>query len=930
MSSILNELAKIFPKNRIKSQWIERIAYSCDAGFYRLIPKAIVLPISNLEIKSLFTLARKWNIPLTFRTAGTSVSGQAITDGILVDLSQHWRMVKTEDNGEKIRVQPGVIGSWANQSLRKHGRKIGPDPSSISSAMMGGILANNSSGMCCGVQHNSYHTLQAIRFMLPSGNEFDTEKKEDYDRFELEENTLFKKLEEQRHKILKNKDLSDKIREKYRIKNTVGYTLNAYLDYEHPLDILAHLLIGSEGTLAFISEAVLNTLPDYPCKATSLLLFSDISDACQAILPLKESKAEAMELMDRASLKAIEHLEGLPVEMKSLPANAAALLIEYQAETEEKLKSLLLEAEPFLKNIVTCSPIVFSQNPEHQAQLWKIRKGLFPAVGAVRKQGTTVILEDVAFPIAHLASAVCDLQELFIKYSYENGIIFGHAKDGNLHFVITQAFHNEDDKKRYAAFIDEMVEMVVHRYNGSLKAEHGTGRNMSPFVETEWGTEAYALMKELKECIDPQYILNPNVIISADKEIHLKNLKPLPVVEQEVDKCIECGFCERLCPSRDVTLTPRQRIVVRRYMAENGKNDDLLKQYQYQGLDTCAVDGLCATDCPVDINTGELVKRLRKENHSAFANKMALQVAKNMAIGEKLARAYLKFGKVVNKVLGSNALYNFSSSLRKAYVPFPLWLKGLESTSKSNTYTSNESDTKVVVFETCIQRVMGGNKKHLTWTDTLQSLCQKSYIQVLMYSNKGQCCSQAFSSKGYTEAASYSANEAVEWLWKSTMEGTHPVVIDTSSCAFSLQHAAHLLTSENKVRLQKLRILDTTAFCAEYLLPRLRIKQKKKSVALHPVCSLEKMKLKGKLLDVAKACAEEVIVPEKAGCCGMAGDRGFFYPELTTGATQLEAEEIKTLNCEGHYSTGRTCEIALTEATGKEYVSLLYLLDEVS
>ena len=930
-------LKQIFPANRIKTRWVDRIAYSSDAGFYRLIPQAIVLPINVEEIKALLFNAQKNKIAVTFRTGGTSLSGQAVTDGILVDLSQNWRKASAEKNGAQIRVQPGVIGSWANTALKKYGSKIGPDPSSIASAMMGGILANNASGMCCGVQHNSYHTLKYIRFLLPSGNEFNTELTADYLRFETEENVLFKKLLDLKGRIHANPDLSAKIRYKYGMKNTVGYSLNAFVDYEHPLDIMAHLLIGSEGTLGFIAEAVLDTLPNLSFKATSLLLFETISEACNAIIPLKNSKAEALELMDRASLKAIEHLEGLPEILKILPKTAAALLIEYQAETQEKLDFLLKSARNVFQSLNTLSPIEFSQDAVHQAYIWKVRKGLFPAVGAIRKQGTTVILEDVAFPIEHLANAVSDLQLLFDKHGYADAIIFGHAKDGNLHFVVTQAFDSNSEIDRYAIFIEEMVELVVHRYNGSLKAEHGTGRNMSPFVETEWGTEAYAIMQDLKKEIDPHNILNPGVIISADKRLHLKNLKVMPYVEEEVDKCIECGFCERLCPSRDITLTPRKRIVVRRYLEElkysNPKKIDtkqLAEQYQYDGLDTCAVDGLCATDCPVDINTGELVKRLRKENHSSFANKTALFIAKNFKTTESIAKSCINIGNGLNKLLGDNTLKNLTSGIRATKLPFPLWINGLKSSSYSGPSRQTESAKKVVLYTTCIHRMMGGNKKQNDFTDTLINVSQKSNIQIVTYNNTGSCCGQAFSSKGFPNAAAYAAAQSISSLWELTEKGKYPVVMDTTSCANTLANSQHLLSFEDKSKLGKIQILDITEFIFEYILPNIKILNKKKSIALHPVCSLEKMKLKGKLIEIAKACADEVIVPQHAGCCGMAGDRGFFFPELTNAATKMEANEIKAASCDGHYSTGRTCEMALTEATGKEYVSLLYLLDEVS
>ncbi|HYH54997.1 MAG TPA: FAD-binding and (Fe-S)-binding domain-containing protein, partial [Anseongella sp.] len=633
-------LETVLPPARIKTRLIDLAAYAPDAGFYYLLPKAVVQPVSEEEIIALFRFSRLHGIPLTFRTGGTSLSGQAISDGILADLSQFWGNIKTEDGGALIRVQPGVIGAMANAHLKKFRRKIGPDPASINSAMMGGILSNNASGMCCGVTRNSYHTTRYIRFILPNGSCYSTENKEDYGRFKAECPDIYGQLAALRDQIKGNPELHRLIRNKYRTKNTVGYSVNAFIDFGEPLDILAHLLIGAEGTLGFISEAVLETIPDYPAKSTALLYFRDIYEACKTIGPLAAAGAEAVELMDRASLGSIVHIAGIPELIRTLPGGAAALLVEFQGSSPEEVRrkiSLFMSSVPALSLL---SPPEFTEDPLKQAFLWKVRKGLFPAVGAVRESGTSVILEDIAFPVEKLGDAILDLQRLFQKHGYDHAIIFGHAKDGNIHFVITQAFDSQETVARYRNFLDEVVELVVNKYRGALKAEHGTGRNMAPFVETEWGGEVYRIMKALKQCIDPENLLNPGVIINEDPEAHIRNLKELPQVEEEVDKCMECGFCEHKCPSRNLSLTPRQRIVIRRELAKVKRSGDrenyklLLGQYEYSGLATCAVDGLCATACPVDINTGALVKRLRKESHSGGANRLALSAARNFRLVE--------------------------------------------------------------------------------------------------------------------------------------------------------------------------------------------------------------------------------------------------------------------------------------------------------
>ncbi len=939
---MIEALTKIITAERVKARFIDLVSFASDAGFYQLVPKAVVQPVSEAEIILLFQFSQQHKIPLVFRTGGTSLSGQSITDGILVDLSQHWRKIKIEEEGNLVRVQPGITGAMVNAYLKKYQRKIGPDPSSISAAMMGGILSNNASGMCCGVKLNSYHTVKYIRFILPDGKVFNTERAEDYTRFSEECSELYMSIAGIKNEITANEMLFNRIRNKYKTKNTVGYSLNAFVDYNHPLDILAHLLIGAEGTLAFISEAVLETVIDYACKSTALLYFTDIYAACQAIVPLTNAGAAMVELMDRASLHAVENMEGMPAIVKTLPATAAALLIEFQ---ENSIDTLEEKVNAFLSSISALALYnapVFTNDPAEQDFLWKVRKGLFPAVGAVRASGTTVILEDIAFPVEKLGTAILELQQLFKKYDYNNAIIFGHAKDGNIHFVITQSFNTTEEVTRYDHFMREVIKLVVEKYDGSLKAEHGTGRNMAPFVETEWGGDAYAIMKKIKLAIDPHLYLNPGVIINEDKNVHIKNLKQLPSVEEEVDKCIECGYCEHKCPSRDITATPRRRIVIRRVLKQLENAGDtanyqlLVKQSQYDVMDTCAVDGLCAGACPVDINTGDLVKRLRNENHSTAANSIALFVAKQFKLTEWVVRGALKTGCFINAVFGNNSMTRLTGMLKRIIPSIPLWSAQISkppdlSVLALKKYSGSQDSKKTIVyFPSCISRVLGsyeGKEKNIM--STFISICAKTAIDVVIPENiKGGCCSQIFSSKGLKDAYRFTANSIVETLWKSSKQGLLPVVIDVSSCAFTLHHIRPALREENKTRFDQLTILDSIDFLHDFVMPFATVKQKKNKIVLHHVCSLEKMKTGHKFTAIAKYFAQEVIIPKNTGCCGMAGDRGFLFPELTAAATNSEAIEVKSQDCEGYYSTTKTCEMAMSAAVKKNYESVLYLVDE--
>ncbi len=926
---------------RVLIRPIDLIAYASDASFYRLIPKAVVQAQSVEEIQALFAFSQRMRIPMTFRAAGTSLSGQSISDGLLVEVARNWRGLRVEEHGKKIRVQPGVIGARANQALAMYGAKIGPDPASIATCTLGGILSNNSSGMCCGVEQNAYHTLYSMKFTLPSGTVIDTSQPDADEEFHAREPQLARGVLELKAQLEQNSALGERVRSKYRMKNTTGYSLNAFLDFDKAVEIFQHVIIGSEGTLAFIAEAVLNTVPDLPVKYTGLLLFPDLYAAAASIVPLRQAGAKALEIMDRASLRSVETQSGVPASLRTLPAGAAGLLAEFQSAQESERTELEKVAADAVGGLHLCEPARFTHDAPEQSLLWKIRSGMFPSVGSVRKSGTTVIIEDVAFPVEHLADGAQDLTLLFAKHQYDDAIIFGHAKDGNLHFVITQSFNNQAVIDQYARFIDDVVALVVDRYDGALKAEHGTGRNMAPFVETEWGTDGYEIMRRLKELADPHNLLNPGVIINPDRQAHLANLKQLPSVEPEIDKCIECGYCEPKCPSRELTLTPRQRIVVRREMArlQDGGSSSALyvaldREFPYMALDTCATDGMCATACPVSIDTGQLVKRFRNVRASAGEQAWAVRIANNFALTERALRWALRLGHAAETVIGVRGMQTLTRAMKRvAGDNFSEWMPDTPYAAAPVPKTQT-AGAQAIYFPSCISRVMGripGEPADSSLMEVMVELASRAGVPVFIPTDvAGTCCGTPFSSKGLNTAHAVAINAATERCWRWSGEGNLPVVIDTSPCTYGFKTARAYLTPENQERFDKIRFLDAIEFVHDELLPQLVVKTNSGSVALHPVCSVTKMGIGAKLEGIARACSEDVMIPLEAGCCGFAGDRGFLFPELTQSATKHEADEVKAKRPDECYSSSRTCEIGMTRATGQIYRSYMYLLEKAT
>ena len=915
-TAIADRFLSFLPADRVITDELRRLAYGTDASFYRLIPEVVVFVNTEDDARQVMSTCRETKRPLTIRAAGTSLSGQAVTDGVLMVLSDGWRNAEVLENGLKIRLGPAVVGADANRLLSPFGRKIGPDPASINACKIGGIAANNASGMCCGTHQNSYQTLAGLRLMLADGTLVDTEDAASVAAFRQSHTALLNGLASLRDRVRADAALSDRIRHKFRIKNTTGYSLNALVDYEDPLDILTHLMIGSEGTLGFMSRITYHTVVEHAHKASAFLLFADIETACRAVTILKSTPVAAVELLDRASLRSVENKAGVPASLKTLADGASGLLIETRAEDDRTLCQQIEQILAAIKDIATLEPARFSLDPVECERLWNIRKGVFPAVGGMRKPGTTVLIEDVAFPLERLAEATLDLERLMHDHGYPEGVIYGHALDGNLHFIFTQDFADPAEIARYGHFMDAVVELVVKKYDGSLKAEHGTGRNMAPFVEVEWGTQATALMWEIKKLLDPDNLLNPGVVLNTDPSLHLKNLKPMPAAHALVDSCIECGFCEPQCPSAGLTFSPRQRIVSTREFARRISTQEdaatLQPTYRYHGMDTCAGCGLCSTVCPVGIETGALIRVQRAEAAGGLTKTIGQLAAKNFGATAAVARGGLTAGRMTASLFGDGFVRTMSGGA---------WKGGMPGAARGGCAGGGVGE-KVVYFAGCAGRIFGSGGEQRALSEVVVRLLNRAGFEVdTPKETWNLCCGQPFESKGLFDSAKSKADELEAALVQASEGGRVPIVFDASPCALRMKK--HLAN--------RLPVLDFPEFAHDQLLTRLDIKQRKSEVALHVNCSARRMGAEAKTMALARACAENVIVPPSVKCCGFGGDRGFAVPELNDHALRdLAAGSTTALpsSCSEGYSSNRTCEIGLTEHTGVEYRSLAYLLDE--
>ena len=904
----------ILPADRIYTDELRTLAWGTDASEYKLTPKAVLRASDEKEVSRVLEVASRLGLPVTFRAAGTSLSGQAISDSILLVAGKNWEKWQYHED-TSVTLQPGIVGARVNQLLAPFGRHFGPDPASIGSCMVGGIVANNASGMSCGTHANSDKMLLSARMVLADGTILDTASEASRSAFREKHPEIINGLEELHREVLADKELTRRILYKYSIKNVTGLNLRPLVAYEDPFEILAHLLVGSEGTLAFLSEVTMKTLPIAPYKASAMIYFPDIVTAAKAVVAMKANQISAAELLDKRSLTSVNDPH-----LKADVPDLTAVLTETQAATpevlQEQIKAITATLEPFGVEVR------FSTDPQEVAQYWAIRSGIFPTVGSLRKEGTTCLIEDVAFHIEDLPAATADLSALLDRHGYEDSCIYGHALEGNFHFIINQAFETRADIERYDAMIRDVVELVVNKYDGSLKAEHGTGRNMASFVEAEWGEKAFGLMKRIKALLDPQGILNPGVIFNEDRECYLKHLKTTPLLPYApFNKCIECGFCEVNCVSCGFTLSSRTRIAVQREIARRKAAGEpyeaLEKAYKYPGMDTCAGDGLCSTSCPMGINVADLTHQLRQETLSPSGKWLGAWVAEHFR-GTKVAiRGTLGLAAGARSVLGKTVMSGIGKGLHATGLP--LWTPELPLPVKVRKPLQVNLPNKVVYFPSCLNQTMGRAPKDKVkpLASEMVELLNKAGYEVLFPPRmESLCCGTIWESKGMPDVADKKVKELEEALWEASEQGKYPVLCDQSPCLHRMRQC-----------IQKMKLYEPAEFIAKFLLDKLDFHPTERPITVHVTCSTRLMGLKDVIIGLAKMCSTRVYVPEEIGCCAYAGDKGMTNPELNAYALRKLKPALQERGIEEGYSNSRTCEIGLSHNGGITYRSIVYLVN---
>ena len=895
-----------------------------------MFPRVVVMARTTQDVARVIDFARDSGRHITFRGGGTSLNGQGQTDDLLVDVRRHFNGVRVEDGGRRARVKCGTVLGFANRVLRRHGYALGPDPASTDIATVGGVIANNSGGMRCGITYDSYSTVRSMTLVLANGAVIDTAAPDAEERFARAAPELAAGLTELRDELRGDEELAERVRRKFEIKNTTGYRLCAFLDADTPLEIFRRLVIGSEGTLAFVAEAVFETRPEPNHTTVSWIHFSDVPAAVEKVPELVASGARAVELMVAPALIAAAwNLPNTPEYWKELPPESAALLLEYGGEDFAQLDAAEADAERILERCELLRPPAFTREHAAIEAAWAVREGLHGLVGRLRPPETALIVEDVCVEPGRIAECAGDRLALLGEYGCHTGVA-GHASAGNLHFQLTPDFAKPEDVERYESFMEKLVELIVGKYDGSLKAEHGTGRNMAPYVEREWGEKATAMMWRVKELADPTGVLNPGVLLNRDAHAHLENLKTQPLIEEEAAQCVECGFCEPVCPSRNTTTTPRQRIVLRRELARQPEGspvyEAILADYEHDAIETCAADGTCFNSCPVAIDTGKLIKAFREREHTDREEAVALQVAKLYGAVERAARAGVRAGRIASNLLGDRAVAAVPDALRRRVSAelVPTWPENMPPPAPVALPATRREGAAAVYLPACINRIFGnprGTPEAPSLPEALVAVSERAGAPLWIPPDAaGHCCSVPWSSKGYARGQRWMAAKVADALKRWTDGGRIPVVIDASSCAQGFIQDVGT----------DVEVLDSIAWAHDRLLPELDVKRRAGTVAVHPNCSAGHLGLQPRLEALLGRLADDVFTPVGTTCCGMAGDRGLLHPELPRSALRDAARDLEGRDLDACVCSNRTCEIGLQQVTGRPYASFVFLLEELT
>ena len=870
-----------------------RHLYSTDASIYQVQPAGVVAPATREDVRATVEFAREHDTSLVARGAGSSLTGNAVGEGIVVDTSRHLNdIVQIDAENEVARVQPGVVLDDLNEALSGHGLYFPPDPSTSSTCTIGGMVANDAAGPHSVKHGTTRENVRGVECVLADGRVVEFDKK-DGDALAqlLEEDTsegrLYREVRDLRS------ELAEEIESQYPDveRNSSGYDLRSAAAPDGAWIDLANLIVGSEGTLAFISEVTLELTKRPETRAAALCFYEDVIGAAAAVAPALRGDPSAVELIDDTVLAYARDawdLELIP------DAAGAALLIE--VETNPGEQTAALQSVVDAADTETCLGQRTATTSEEQDRLWKVRKASNPLLN--RRPGDEQALsfiEDAAIPPEKLPEYLRAVREVLMSHDLDASV-FGHAGQGVLHIKPFLNLKTDADRERLRS-VSNAVHETVLEFDGCVSGEHGDGRLRSTYLESMYGSDIYSGFQRIKDAFDPNGVFNPGNVVPAgdasvakpDEELRYDGYDPSTIetaldfadeggFASVIEQCNGCSKCRTsddgvMCPSyrgaeREVTSTRGRANALRGAInGELGRDALTDEWFQSEVLDLCLSCKACETECPTGVDMSKLKTEAKHRKHKRdgvpLRSRVFGHIRKANKVGSWLAsianplREFTPGRVLLEKILGIDRRRELPAFASQSFMG---WFEG--HTPVSNAGTRG----RVVLFPDCY---MAYNHPQVGKA-AVRVLERFGYEVILPDVN---CCGRPALSQGLVEHARSNATTNVDRLQEYASEGI-PVIAVEPSCTSALKEYDDLLDATGDVP-------DVSRTVASFLYDRVieggltvPARETDDTVAFHGHCHSKAKGWDHAPVALLRHAGYEV-TPVDSTCCGMAGAFGY-------------------------------------------------------
>jgi FAD/FMN-containing dehydrogenase/Fe-S oxidoreductase len=964
-SSIINdnfdELAGLI-KGEVFTDIIHRAAYSSDASIYQITPECVIYPRDAHDISAVVKYAKKRGIPVAARGAGSGVAGESLCSGILLDVTRFMnKIIGTQNNGQLVVCEPGVVLDDLNNYLSTCGRKIGPDPSTANRAAIGGCVANNATGahsLQFGYMGDYVERIEAV---LADGSIVELTR--DIEPQGLTNDNL-KRIATDCIELLKGKEQVIEKALPATKRNRSGYSI-AGIYHDGKIN-LARLMAGSEGTLAIFTKITLRTVPLPKHKGLMQLEFDSLEKMAKAVPIIVDTGASACELMDKTLIAmAIEHL---PEYRDVLPANAvAALLVEHTGETGDEVKEKIQKTDTAIGNLAEKQQIILDE--QTQKRLWKARKDAVPLLerGKGRKRPVPFI-EDVSVENIHLGKYITGLQAIGKKYGIEMSY-YGHAGDGELHIRPYLDLGEQADVEKMVKIANEVF-TLAWTLGGTVSGEHAVGLVRAAFLRRQYGDEFYGLLCGIKRIFDPDGLLNPGKIISKDTEIMTRNLKAgsrilsgrtfgnsgvffdEDEVALELEQCSSCGVCRsrelqfRMCPvfrAADDPASPkgyaeagelassRAKMNVLRFWASGQMTDEDFESPEFRKfLDLCVNCRACLRECPAGVDVSKVMAAARAEYVRLKGLRLTERILGKNRYLSMLGSAFAPVSNFLMRRAITKWILEKTMGLdhRRKMPRFAFGTFLSAGRSYLETCPPNEMPIDKVAYFVDTYANFNDHELGFAVIDVLR----KNDIEVILPKQRPAPLPAIV--YGDVTTAKKDLSYSVKYLAAAVREGYKIICSEPSAAMCLKQELRHYVEGEDASV-----VSANTYELMEYLLGLLKQDQlkpawvsrkNKDEYVYHTPCHLFATGTYGASIEILKNLCGINVVDLKAGCCGLAGTFGMQRKnyELSESIAKSLKEALAKTTARCVLTECAACAMQIEHISGKPAIHPIKILAE--